>query len=401
METYEAILKRMLDKALSVSSNLDTREGSLVWYGSAPAAVELQNLYIALDTVLNETFADTASRPYLLLRAAERGLTPYSATPAVLELSVTPTALAVPLGTRFSVGLLVYAVTENRGNGRYAMTCETAGEVGNDTAGTVLPVEYLEGLERCTVTALLIPGEDEEDTEAFRKRYMGSLNSQSFGGNRADYLEAIAALPGVGGAKVYRAWNGDVQPTKLVPPEEADSWRKGLSNVPDTVKTWLDAVYDASQNGLLTVGGVVKVTVIDSTFVKPSESLIAQVQNALDPPENAGEGLGLAPIGHVVRVVGVEETAVHVSLSLSYQTGWTWGDVSASVEQALRAYFLELSKSWAEQDSSLVVRVSQIESRLLNLAGILDVADTKLNGQAGNLVLEADHLPVLGTVEVR
>ena len=49
----------------------------------------------------------------------------------------------------------------------------------------------------------------------------------------------------------------------------------------------------------------------------------------------------------------------------------------------------------------MVVRVSQIESRLLNLAGILDVADTKLNGQAGNLVLEADHLPVLGTVEVR
>ena len=64
-QTYEVILARMLQKALSVNSNLDTREGSLVWLGNAPAAVELQNLYIALDTVLNETFADTASRPYL------------------------------------------------------------------------------------------------------------------------------------------------------------------------------------------------------------------------------------------------------------------------------------------------------------------------------------------------
>ena len=63
-QTYEAILSRMLQKALSINGNLDTREGSLVWCGDAPAAVELQNLYIALDTVLNETFADTATRPY-------------------------------------------------------------------------------------------------------------------------------------------------------------------------------------------------------------------------------------------------------------------------------------------------------------------------------------------------
>lgn len=87
-QTYEAILSRMLQKALSINDNLDTREGSLVWCGDAPAAVELQNLYIALDTVLNETFADTATRPYLILRAAERGLKPQPASPAVLQLSI-------------------------------------------------------------------------------------------------------------------------------------------------------------------------------------------------------------------------------------------------------------------------------------------------------------------------
>ena len=54
-QTYEVILARMLQKALSVNSNLDTREGSLVWLGNAPAAVELQNLYIALDTVFLQT----------------------------------------------------------------------------------------------------------------------------------------------------------------------------------------------------------------------------------------------------------------------------------------------------------------------------------------------------------
>ena len=47
--TYDLLLKRMLQKALSINGNLDTREGSLVWLGNAPAAVELQNLYIQLD----------------------------------------------------------------------------------------------------------------------------------------------------------------------------------------------------------------------------------------------------------------------------------------------------------------------------------------------------------------
>ena len=72
--TYEGLIKRMMDRVLASNKNLDSREGSLLWYGQAPAAVELQNLYIALDTVLRETFADTASREYLILRAKERGL---------------------------------------------------------------------------------------------------------------------------------------------------------------------------------------------------------------------------------------------------------------------------------------------------------------------------------------
>ena len=78
---YDGLIKRMMDRALASDKNLDSREGSLLWYGQAPAAVELQNLYIALDTVLQETFADTASREYLILRAKERGLAPTPATP--------------------------------------------------------------------------------------------------------------------------------------------------------------------------------------------------------------------------------------------------------------------------------------------------------------------------------
>ena len=397
-QTYESILARMLQKALSINSNLDTREGSLVWYGDAPAAVELQNLYIALDTVLNETFADTATRPYLILRAAERGLSPQPASPAILQMAITPTTLFLPLNTRFSIGELNYYVSADRGSGNYELTCETAGEAGNNYTGTVIPIEYVDGLETCKITSVLVPGEDEEDTELFRQRYLNSLNAQAFGGNQIDYIEKVNAIPGVGGVKVYRAWNGNLKPANMIPPKEAEAWIEGLSGVPEPVKLWLDTVYAAAKNNMFTVGGTVKLVVINSTFTVPSPTLVEQVQTAVDPLQNAGEGVGIAPIGHVVRVEGVQEETVDLGFALYYQRGWSWEDVSGYVTEAINGYFLELAQSWADQDEALVVRISQIESRLLGINGILDIANTKINEEAANYTLELDHIPVLGSI---
>ena len=397
-QTYESILARMLQKALSINSNLDTREGSLVWYGDAPAAVELQNLYIALDTVLNETFADTATRPYLILRAAERGLSPQPASPAILQMAITPTTLFLPLNTRFSIGELNYYVSADRGSGNYELTCETAGEAGNNYTGTVIPIEYVDGLETCKITSVLVPGEDEEDTELFRQRYLNSLNAQAFGGNQIDYIEKVNAIPGVGGVKVYRAWNGDLKPANMIPPKEAEAWIEGLSGVPEPVKLWLDTVYAAAKNNMFTVGGTVKLVVINSTFTVPSPTLVEQVQTAVDPLQNAGEGVGIAPIGYVVRVEGVQEETVDLGFALYYQRGWSWEDVSGYVTEAINGYFLELAQSWADQDEALVVRISQIESRLLGITGILDIANTTINEKAANHTLALDHIPVLGSL---
>ena len=397
-QTYESILARMLQKALSINSNLDTREGSLVWYGDPPAAVELQNLYIALDTVLNETFADTATRPYLILRAAERGLSPQPASPAILQMAITPTTLFLPLNTRFSIGELNYYVSADRGSGNYELTCETAGEAGNNYTGTVIPIEYVDGLETCKITSVLVPGEDEEDTELFRQRYLNSLNAQAFGGNQIDYIEKVNAIPGVGGVKVYRAWNGNLKPANMIPPKEAEAWIEGLSGVPEPVKLWLDTVYAAAKNNMFTVGGTVKLVVINSTFTVPSPTLVEQVQTAVDPLQNAGEGVGIAPIGHVVRVEGVQEETVDLGFALYYQRGWSWEDVSGYVTEAINGYFLELAQSWADQDEALVVRISQIESRLLGITGILDIANTTINEKDANHTLALDHIPVLGSL---
>ena len=35
----------------------------------------------------------------------------------------------------------------------------------------------------------------------------------------------------------------------------------------------------------------------------------------------------------------------------------------------------------------MIIRVSQIEARILGVEGVLDVTDTKLNGQSANMTL--------------
>ena len=62
----------------------------------------------------------------------------------------------------------------------------------------------------------------------------------------------------------------------------------------------------------------------------------------------------------------------------------------------MKEYFTELAQGWADQDDNIIIRVSRVESRLLNVPGILDVTGTKLNGNPENLMLPVDMIPVVG-----
>ena len=105
--TYEVILQRMLDR---VPDNMDKREGSIIYDALAPAARELADLYAEFGEIETESYADTASREYLIKRAAERGITPHPATNAIVKGVFTPTDIEIPIGTRFNSDNLNYIV---------------------------------------------------------------------------------------------------------------------------------------------------------------------------------------------------------------------------------------------------------------------------------------------------
>ena len=347
--TFESIMENMLAR---VPSNMDKREGSVVWDALAPAAVELQNAYIALDTVLNETFADTASLYYLKKRTEERGIMQKLATNAVLQGEFTPVTLELPIGSRFSCDALDYVITEKIQDGVYKLICETVGVEGNRHLGTLIPIDYIDGLETAELTEILIPAEDDEDVESLRQRYFESMTSQAFGGNIADYKEKTNSLDGVGGVKVTPVWNG---------------------------------------------GGTVKLTIIDSAFGVPTDELIESVQTAIDPVGHGGEGMGLAPIGHVVTVFGVTGKTINITTNITYQNGWGWDSAKSYILNAIDQYFKELGQIWDESEG-LIVRISQLESRILSCAGVLDVSGTILNGSTSNVSLDVNEIPVRGTI---
>ena len=145
------------------------------------------------------------------------------------------------------------------------------------------------------------------------------------------------------------------------------------------------------------LGGTVKIVIINSEYHTPTAEMIATVQTAIDPTVNAGDGLGIAPIDHVATVFGVTNQTINITTTITYQSGWTFAECQTNMEAAIDAYFLELNKTWADK-SNLIVRVSQIETRLLNVAGVLDIQDTKINGIAANFTVPANSIPVRGTL---
>lgn len=392
--TYEVILQRMLGR---IPDKFDKREGSVIWDTHSPTAIELQILYLELDVILKEAYGDSASREFLIMRCRERGIYPFEATKAVLKGVFIPSNIDVT-GQRFNIGNMNYIVSEKITDGEYRVECETAGKVGNQFLGSMIPMEYIRGLQSAELTEVLIPGEDEEETEDLRHRYFASFDENAFGGNVQDYLEKTNAIPGVGRTKVKRVWNADISPADMIPKESVETWYNGIKGtLTGEVRYWLDSVFCAAKEKKLTIGGTVLLTIINSEFAPASKTLVQTVQTAIDPEENAGEGYGLAPIGHMVKVESAKAKEISITTTLTFEAGYNWENLQDSLDAAIADYLLQLRKGWAESQG-LVIRISQIDNRILNVPGILDVQNTMINGSRENVTLGEYEIPVFGGV---
>lgn len=341
--TYEKILERMLSR---VPDTFDKREGSVIYDAIAPSAYECFLLYQDIEQKRKNTFAGTADREGLIERGAEIGIAPFEATYALRKGIFTPFTLEVNIGERFSYEDLNFVVVEKLEDGVYSLKCETVGSVGNLGSGNLIPIDYIGGLETATLSGeVLIYGEDEEETESFRKRYFATLPTMTLDGNIAQYNKWMTEYEGVGNFKVFPLWNGK---------------------------------------------NTVKVSILSAENTIASQTLIDDVQEYLDP-NSEGLGNGKAPIGAIVTVSTAQEVNIDINATVVLRVGF---DAPVGLEESINEYLKTLNYY---RNSVSYIALGAI---FANNDSIELVTNMTLNGGKVDVTLPDESIAKLNTLNI-
>lgn len=364
--TYDYLLKQGL---ADLPETVDKRAGSVVYDAISGAAKLLAQGYEQLRQVYTDTFAQYAVGEPLQLRAVENGVKPKAAVKAIRKgifTSGDDQPYDVPIGARFSAidgaNSINYKVIERIAVGAYQLEAETAGTIGNDYLGAILPIDALYNLKTAALTDIIVPGSSEEDDDSLRARYFDEKNAKRFGGNLVQYRSWVTDRDGVGACQIYPVWNG---------------------------------------------GGTVKISVVDSQFNPLTTELLNGVQQALDPTQD-GQGLGTAPIGHMVTVTTPEALAIKVNAAIQIAAGFTLEQLKPLIEAEISAYIDDARVDWGtpaspdDNDYALYIFRSQIMAAILRVRGVLNVTSLTLNNTSGDITLTEtaalQQIPKLGVV---
>ncbi|MEC0232266.1 baseplate J/gp47 family protein [Paenibacillus alba] len=344
-QSYLVILQRMLDR---VPDDIDKRAGSVIYDAIAPAARELATMYMALDANLRAVFPDTATDDNLDAITKSFGAERKQATSSVRKgffFGAGGAAVDVPIGSRFSNGGLNFTVVLKLAAGQFELRSETAGKVGNQGFGALLPLDYINGLVSASLTDVLIPGDERESDEEYRERFLQQARLPTTSGNKADYIKWALEVDGVGGVQVIPLWNG---------------------------------------------AGTVKVVIIDTNKTPASSPLIANVQAYISP---AGTGEGKAPVGASVTVAAAASTTVQVTAAIVRDGLRSLAQIKADFEAAFASYLAGIA--FAADPS---VKYAKVGAILLTVPGVQDYTALLLNGTSGNVGVGQGAVAVKGAV---
>ncbi|EHQ92087.1 baseplate J/gp47 family protein [Desulfosporosinus youngiae] len=337
-QTYEAILSRMLDR---VPGDLDKREGSIIYDALSPAAAELAQAYADLEVNLRLFSAQTSSGAYLELRTADYGVTRKPATKAQRMgqfFGQNDSPLDVALGSRFSIEQVNYQTIQRISIGQYVLECEIAGSIGNQKAGTLLPINYINGLVRAELIDILVPGADTETDDNLRQRYLQRVRQPATSGNAAQYRQWALEVAGVGDAKVFPLWAGS---------------------------------------------GSVKLVIVDAGKQPATSILVDDVSDYIET---------VRPIGAAVTVVSAAAKEIGVSAVVTLAAGYAIQGVTDAFRAALGSYLQDTAFA------STYISYAKVGTILLSTPGVLDYTNLTVNGGSVNVALADEEIPVLETV---
>ena len=207
--TYEKIMDGMLSK---VPSDVDKREGSIIYDAVGPCSFYIAQVAFMLRNFPDLLMPDTAEGEYLERFISAFGIVRKPSTRAIRKMS---TSGPVDTGTRWGINDIVFTVISRITDNEYQIVCETAGDIGNQYSGIMYPVSNVTGVD-AELSDIITPGADSESCSALRERFYQAVRLPATSGNVHHYKMWAMEVPGVGGAKVYPLDNGPGTVTVIV-----------------------------------------------------------------------------------------------------------------------------------------------------------------------------------------
>lgn len=341
-KTFDEILASIKAR---IPIDIDMSEGSFVDTLVRGAAFEIADSYFDQQALLPIAFVDETSGPYIDKRAAEYGIARKAGTKAHASVTFSGSdGVVVPAGTGVQTqdGLVFYtdsAVTVASGTVTADVTAAESGAEYNVDAGAIVLMQNSTGVAVSSSTAAN-GGTDDETDAALLSRLYALWQKPATSGNANQYEAWALEVDGIGGAKVWPAWNG---------------------------------------------GGTVKVVILDSNMEPPTSDKVSEVAAHIEE---------VRPICVDVTVVAATETELAIAAAVQIDSTTTKEVVQEKFTALVDAY----CKSIAFASQTVVY--NRIAYMLLSIDGVTDFTALTVNGGTENITLDDNAVPVLGSVTV-
>lgn len=342
-------IQDMLRAFIEDDLGLYAGEGGLLNIILAPGAYVFWEALQALRAQVSISFVDETSGAYIDKAAAAYGITRKPGTPASVDVTFTGTANAVvPAGTMCVTADGLGFLTDEEltlgedGSGTVSATSDDVGAVYNVPAQAIVTTqESVAGVSGVTNAAAAVGGTDPETDAALFARLDAYRKTPPTSGNDRHYHQWALEVNGIGAASVIRCWDGP---------------------------------------------GTVKVIVADMELRPVEEDKVDEVAAYIETQR---------PVTAEVTVESAEGVGVQVEVTVE-----TDGTVSKSnTEQALTDRLAEYLGTLAFQTGAEVV-YNRVLAIVMGLDGVTDCSGLTVNGSTANVPLDADEVPLLGTVTV-
>lgn len=344
-ESIQDMLRAFVEDELGLS----TAEGTLLQIILAPGAYVFWEGLQALRAQVPISFVDETSGSFIDKDAAGYGITRKPGTAASVLLTFTGSAgTTVPAGTLcVTQDGLGFATDEaltldEDGSGTVTATADAVGTAYNVPAGAIISMQQaVSGVTALTNEDAAAGGTDPETDAALFARLDAYKKTPPTSGNEQHYHQWALEVNGVGAASVIRCWDGP---------------------------------------------GTVKVIIADMALRPVEEELRAEVAAYIETQR---------PVTAEVTVESAAGVPITVSVTVT-----TDGTVSKlNTEKELTERLVEYLGSIAFTEGAEVV-YNRVLAIVMGLPGVTDCADLLVGGGTDNVSLDANEIPMLGTVTV-